>query len=96
MAESTFVVQVAETDDGGRRVWRDLAEVKVPARSKRRTIIEKALDATSGAQEEELCLRILDADTARPTFIGWMPQPAVLQIKGPDAEGVVDGPPDMG
>lgn len=61
-------------------VWADVATVKVPPRSKRKTIIERALNASSVKLELPVTLRILDADAAREFPVGLRPRDPELVI----------------
>lgn len=73
VGDAVYVVQRHETlpdvDSGGER-WVDVATVTAPPRSKRKTVIGKAL-AQSGIrpQGEPLRLRVLDAASARETIV---------------------------
>lgn len=58
--------------------WEDIATVTVPARSKRRTIVEAARQKV--AIELPATLRILDADAAREFPVGLKPRDPELVI----------------
>lgn len=92
-ADQTWLVQaeLPEKDYEGatpRTCWVDLGTVTVPARSRRRTIIEKALASpwakdAAPAQEEARGFRVLDADSAAAIPVRWEVPPApepVLRI----------------
>src|SRR4051812_26405617 len=61
-------------------LWHDVATVEVPPRSKRRTIIERALNAAETPIELPVTLRILDADAAREFPVGLKPRDPELVI----------------
>lgn len=68
--ESTYTVQVQ--GEGPGVSWRDVATVTVPARTKRKRVIEKGL-ADAGmtpTDGETLQVRALNADSAHVTAVG--------------------------
>lgn len=61
----TYVVQRQIDDEAGATThWEDIATVTVPPRTKRRTIIERALLAANAELRLPVTLRILDATAA--------------------------------
>ncbi len=90
--DQTYAVQVEEAEtplDGKGEasgppeyVWRDVATVTVPARTHRKTVVEKALkDAViEPPAGEQLRVRVLDADSARPFTVGVVQPPPQLHI----------------
>lgn len=65
----------------GIALWEDVCSVTVPARSKRKTIIERALNSEEGRQLTlPVILRILDADAAREFPVGLKPRDPELVI----------------
>lgn len=74
--ESTYVVMMA-TENG----WLDMATVTVPAKSKRKTIIAKALeDAGTPKDRKPPSLRVLDEKSAHVTTVEWEQPPPQLRI----------------
>lgn len=86
MADQTYVVVRSErlTDDSGNLwdVWTDVATVTVPARTQRKTVIEKALNDAGLVPPvgEQFEVRVLDADSSRTVTVGSVQPPPVLQI----------------
>jgi hypothetical protein len=60
-----YVVQVLHGD-----VWRDAETVDVPPRTKRRTVIERALVGSVPPLGESWEVRVLDVDSAHVTRVG--------------------------
>lgn len=83
--ESTYVVQRESQFESQPVAWVDIATVTVPARTKMRTVIQKAMEAMQ--ENGKARLRVLDADAAHVHTVEWEQPPPRL---------VVDGPPDMG
>jgi hypothetical protein len=94
MSEAVYVVQVrGEVDrdktfgddpDNPTLFWKDVATVTVPARTHRKTVIQKALEQ---AQEDTdidvtdaLTVRVLDAKSARVTPVETEQPPPRLKI----------------
>lgn len=87
-----YVVQVQVGSESERRSageevkltgkrWEDVGTVTVPARTKRRTIIEQALNTENGRKLSlPVTLRILDADAAREFPVGLKPRDPELVI----------------
>lgn len=89
--DSTYVVQVAQefVDDDGANgpvsigAWVDLATVTVPARSKRKGIIAKALQQAGLAPEvgkDPLRVRVLDGSSSAVTEVGVVQPEPELRI----------------
>lgn len=78
-AVSIYVLQV-KGEAGG---WDDFATISVPARTKRKTIIQKGL-AEAGYDADEwkktLEVRVLDEESARATPVNPDPRPAAWRI----------------
>lgn len=90
--EQTWLVQRTELidiePDDPRQVWVDVGEVRVPPRTRRRSIIQQALERFPTAtplQGEAIPFRVLDADSAAAIMVDWEVPPApepVLRIGG--------------
>lgn len=63
-----------------KQMWVDVATVSVPAKTKRKTVIEKAL-AQAGLDSGELTLRVLDEDSAHESVVEWEQPPPRLKIR---------------
>lgn len=82
--EQTWLVQRTDLidiePDDPRVVWVDVGEVAVPPRTKRRTIVEKALamypDATPGKDGGGAQFRVLDSDSSAEIPVRWEVPPA--------------------
>jgi prephenate dehydrogenase len=74
-AESTYVVQRL-TPDSDADLWRDVARVKVPPRTKRKTILEKAL----GEHPMAGFYRVLDEESGRDMEVSLEEQPPRVKI----------------
>lgn len=74
-----YVVQRLGQRVEGIAEWTDIAAVTVPARSKRKSIIEAAL-ATDSALKLPLTVRVLDADAAREIAVGLRQREPELEI----------------
>jgi hypothetical protein len=72
---TTYVVQKHYEDEG---VWKDIATVRAPARTKRRTVVERA-HADHPLSEGDY-VRVLDAESARTIPIALEEQPPRLKI----------------
>jgi hypothetical protein len=89
--EVEYVVQVRETlklaepvGDGEKgtdyvEAWRDIASVTVPARTKRRTVVEKGLEQAGIVKTPELEARLLDP-AASYIWRAKPPEPASLRL----------------
>jgi hypothetical protein len=83
---SEYVVQVEKTinEGSGQRAWIDIATVAVPPRTKRRTILERAFAENPAwrpdPQDDELRVRVLDAESAAATPVGAREQDPLLVI----------------
>jgi hypothetical protein len=87
MSEAVYVVQEQRdaVDDSGQTLWTgwlDIATVTVPARTHRKTVIEKALEEagimhTNGVK---LTVRVLDEEAARETPVETEQPPPRLKI----------------
>jgi hypothetical protein len=80
MSEAVYVVQVQRANEDG--VWDDIETVTVPARTHRKTVIEKALEEagimhTNGVK---LTVRVLDEEAARETPVETEQPPPRLKI----------------
>lgn len=64
--KSTYVLQVRQQTGGdeGAVTWSDVATVEVPANTRRKTAIKRALAAWAGSVEGGITVRLLDADSA--------------------------------
>jgi hypothetical protein len=94
MSEAVYVVQHSAVlqiqDDGGPgsrvEAWVDIATVTVPARTHRKTVIEKAIDQAAENEDVDLDLtaaltvRVLDAESARVTPVEMEQPPPRLKI----------------
>lgn len=80
--ESVYVVQHHVQHGDAPTSWEDIATVRVPSRTKRATVIEKALEAAEFAREPGFAveLRVLDEDSARQTVVEWEQPPPRLKI----------------
>jgi hypothetical protein len=87
MSEAVYVVQ--QRREGGKDVpgvqadyvWEDIATVTVPARTHRKTVIEKALDqAFAPTAPGTSVLRVLDEGSARETKVEMEQPPPRLKI----------------
>jgi hypothetical protein len=76
MAEETKYVVQRKTGDG---LWEDLASVLVPPRTKRKTILEKALLDSDDALEAGV-YRVMDGESMRPLIVSLEEQPPRLKI----------------
>lgn len=79
--EQTWVVQSSAPGAGHGQMWTDVGEVTVPPRTKRKTIVEKALAENPGAApaqdaDYESLFRVLDADSAATIPVRWEVPPA--------------------
>jgi len=74
---SKYVVQRQDTLEGV-ETWTDIATVAVPPRTKRKTILEKAL-AEAGERQEGL-YRVLDEESQREMRVSLEEQPPRLKI----------------
>lgn len=59
--------------------WRDIATVTVPVRTKRSTIVEKALQQ-AGIKDGKESLRVLDEQSAREIGVEWEQPPPRLKL----------------
>lgn len=75
MAESSYVVQKFY---GGESVWKDVATVDVPPRTKRPTILRKAL--TDNGLNGEGVYRVLDGEAAEEMRVSWKQMPPQMVI----------------
>jgi hypothetical protein len=79
MSEAVYVVQ--EYRPGGQAgVWRDLAVVTVPARTHRKTVIEKALEQANASIDGVMTVRVLDEQSARESKVETEQPPPRLRI----------------
>lgn len=79
--EQTWLVQSSGPGAGHGQMWTDVAEVSVPPRTKRKTIVEKALAYNPSAKPQqdvdgETLFRVLDADSAATIPVRWEVPPA--------------------
>jgi hypothetical protein len=74
--QSTYVVQTRQQDGE----WTDSATVSVPPRTKRKTILEKALAGFAPKLGEKWECRVLDEESARITPVESEEQPPRLKI----------------
>ena len=62
---ATYVLQVRQQVVDDAVSWHDVATVEVPANTRRKTVIRKALEAGGGFPiEDGIVVRLLDADSA--------------------------------
>lgn len=90
--EQTWLVQsgyMTTVDGEPRQAWLDVGAVTVPPRTRRRTILEKALAEYPAAapheMEDDVLFRVLDAGSTAAIPVGWEVPPApepVLRIGG--------------
>jgi hypothetical protein len=85
MSEAVYVVQAqrdAEDDSGVLwRGWEDIATVKVPARTHRKTVVEKALgQASTDLSGGPILVRVLDEQSARETKVETEQPPPRLKL----------------
>lgn len=77
---SKYVVMVAYTDGIATEAWQDVATVTVPPRTKRKTIIEKAMAQPDVEIVDPTCVRVLDEESAREIPVEMEEQPPRLKI----------------
>ena len=79
IASSSYVVQVGNEDT---KVWTDVATVEVPARTKRRRVIELGFAQSKIMPKvgEDLRVRVLDAESAEVIPVGAEEQEPKLRI----------------
>jgi hypothetical protein len=90
MSEAVYVVQVqgeidrdktfADDPDNPTLFWLDVATVTVPARTHRKTVIEKALLAANVDIDGAITVRVLDEQSARETKVETEQPPPRLKI----------------
>lgn len=82
--ESTYTVQVMELvgieNAAGREAWFDVATVTVPARTRRKTVIEKGLQQAGLDVTEAIKVRALDSESAQVTPVAPYTPPSELRI----------------
>jgi hypothetical protein len=79
MSEAVYVVQVQRANEDG--VWDDIETVTVPARTHRKTVIEKALDqAAITLGPSAMIVRVLDEGSARESRVESEQPPPRLKI----------------
>jgi hypothetical protein len=84
--KAVYVVQARDTlpDPGAGERWTDVVTVAVPRRTKRRTVIERALQEDAARHvldgREGLVLRVLDAVAAEEIPVEWEQPPPQLKI----------------
>jgi hypothetical protein len=78
MSEAVYVVQERREDEEGG--WVDLATVTVPARTHRKTVIEKALEQAKTVLSRPITVRVLDEQSARETPVETEQPPPRLRI----------------
>lgn len=89
--EVEYVVQVQEaaTDDGVGEtgLWRDVATIAVPARTKRRTVVQKAAEAVQGESAPGVpqLVRVLGPEDAVPFRVSMVQPAPQLVVEGIDA-----------
>jgi hypothetical protein len=84
MSEAVYVVQQQEQidyePDEPFTAWRDIATVTVPARTHRKTVIEKGLLAANVVIDGPLIVRVLDEGSARETKVETEQPPPRLKL----------------
>jgi hypothetical protein len=80
MSEAVYVVQWQRVNEAG--VWDDIGTVTVPARTHRKTVIEKALDEAAIRPDHGamMTVRVLDEGSARETKVETEQPPPRLKI----------------
>lgn len=76
---STYVVQRLTIENGHKSQWQDIAIVDVPSRTKRKTIIEKAMEGHD-VESDPILIRVLDDESSRTTPVTFEAQPARMVI----------------
>jgi hypothetical protein len=86
-ATVVYVVQVkgvytAQGTEGTVTAWRDIATVEVSRRTKRRTVVERALSESPRDISDGTLLRVLSPGDARPFKVSTVQRDPELRIEG--------------